>query len=231
MDPTRQKTGKILFWNVDTQYDFMRNDNSFKGALPVANARAIEQNLEKLTSIAEKYDIQVINTADWHTINDDELSSTPDFKNTYPMHCMKNTFGARYVPATSPKDPYVISWEDDGFDAKKVQYSRNIVLYKNKFDIFEGNAYANDVLKILNPNIVIVYGVATNVCVDLAVRGLKNRFREVFVVLDAVKELPKEVSAKPLENILNEWGSSVEKTNTNEVEYLISHPEYIATFG
>ena len=30
---------KTIFWNVDTQYDFMRDDESFKGGLPVSGAR------------------------------------------------------------------------------------------------------------------------------------------------------------------------------------------------
>ena len=51
---------KTLFWNVDTQYDFMRNDDSFKGALPVEGARSIEGNLAKLTSYAREHGYQIL---------------------------------------------------------------------------------------------------------------------------------------------------------------------------
>ena len=40
------------------------------------------------------------------------------------------------------------------------------------------------------PKRAIVYGVATNVCVDCAVRGLLERKVDVYVVEDAIKELP-----------------------------------------
>jgi nicotinamidase/pyrazinamidase len=37
---------------------------------------------------------------------------------------------------------------------------------------------------------VIVYGVTTNVCVNDAVTGLAKRGKYVFVIVDAIKELP-----------------------------------------
>jgi nicotinamidase/pyrazinamidase len=196
---------KLLFWNVDTQYDFMRSDDSFNGALAVKGARAIEVNLEKLTTLAENKNITVINTADWHTIDDVEISDTPDYKTTYPKHCMQYTKGAEYIPATNPKNPYTIDWKDEGFDVSKVVDTRNIILYKNNFNAFLGNVYTEKVLDILNPNAIFVYGVATNVCVNFAVEELLKRNKNVYVVIDAIKELPDEIAATPLENVLANW--------------------------
>jgi nicotinamidase/pyrazinamidase len=199
------KPEKMLFWNVDTQYDFMRSDKSFQGALPIADAREIEINLERLTKTADRFNIKVVNTGDWHTLDDVEISSNPDFKNTYLPHCMIDTKGAQYVPATDPIKPYVVSWQDKSLDKDKLSANRNIVLYKNKFDAFTGNPYTNEILNAINPDVVIVYGVATNVCVDMAVQGLLERKKAVYVVTDAIKELPPEISATPLENILKSW--------------------------
>jgi nicotinamidase/pyrazinamidase len=36
----------------------------------------------------------------------------------------------------------------------------------------------------------VVYGVTTNVCVDAAVKGLVKKVNKVYVVKDAIKELP-----------------------------------------
>ena len=63
---------KTIFWNVDTQIDFMKP----YGKLPVAGgegAEDIEQNLEYLTDIATEENIQVVNTADYHNENSEEL--------------------------------------------------------------------------------------------------------------------------------------------------------------
>ena len=225
----------LLFWNVDTQYDFMRSDESFNGALPVAGARAIENNLEKLTSIAKDYNIKVINTADWHTLDDAEINdSNPDYKKTYPQHCMACTIGAQYVPAANPEQPYIIPSLDTGdFDEAKVLSNRNIVLHKSRFDAFVGNEHTDWVINLLRPKTVFVYGVATNVCVNYAVRGLLERKCDVYVVTDAIKELPEEISETPLETVIDSWKDIAVKYNQNvnfvkteDVTRLVRKQEY-----
>lgn len=209
---------KVIFWNVDTQYDFMRDDNSFKGALPVPNARSIEDKLKELTKLAEKKNIQVINTADWHTLSSKEISENPDWITTFPLHCLIDTKGANYVPATKPKKPYVIDWRQESFDTKKVESYRNIVLYKDGVDIFKA-PHTDKVLDIIKPDRVIVYGVATNFCVNSAVLGFLKRGVEVYVPTDAIKEIPN----MPLEDTLNKWkekGAILIDTNNIE-NYLI----------
>jgi len=181
---------KTIFWNVDTQYDFMTDDEIFKGALAIPGAREIEGNLARLTEYAARENIRVVNTADWHTDDSEELSDNPDFKTTFPKHCMQNTLGADFVPATAPENPYRIDWKAKYVDADEIERARNIVLYKDKFDVFTGTPHAEKVLGIMKPKRAIVYGVATNVCVDCAVRGLLERKVEVYVPLDAIKELP-----------------------------------------
>ena len=181
---------KTIFWNVDTQYDFMRDDEAYKGRLAIPGAKAIEGNLEKLTAIAKQLGIKVINTADWHTIESEELSTNPDFTKTFPQHCMQDTKGAQFVPATNPENPYLIDWKQEQFDKEKVLQTRNIILYKDKFDIFTGTPHSDKVVELIRPEKVVVYGVATNVCVDCAVKGLLERKVQVYVPTDAIKELP-----------------------------------------
>ena len=188
---------KTINWNVDTQDDFMRKE----GKLYVRGAETIEGNLERLTKAAKEKNIQVVNTADAHNEHSKEISETPDYKTTFPKHCMKGTQGIEYVNVTAPEDPYVIDWEDKSFDAEKVRNTRNIVLYKDEFDVFTGTPHVNRVLEIIKPDRAIVYGVATNVCVDYAVQGLLSRKVQVYVPLDAIKELP----GLPLEAVLDKW--------------------------
>jgi nicotinamidase/pyrazinamidase len=215
------KKMKTIFWNVDTQYDFMRSDDSFKGRLAVPDAREIESNLEIITKTAENYRKTVINTADWHDVHTEEISDTPDYINKFPEHCMKNTTGANYVPATKPVNPVIVDWDKKYFDRDAVKNNRNIVIRKDKFDAFTGNPHSKDIVNKIKPDKVIVYGVATNYCVKYAVQGLidyrKNDGRklEVMVVEDAIKEIPNE----PKEQTINYWkDNGVKMIQTKELE-------------
>lgn len=183
---------EILFMNIDTQYDFMRDDSYYRGKLPIPDAEKIEQNLERLTKLARKKGIRIINTADWHTLEDKELSNEPDYKETFPKHCIINTKGAEFIPATYPINPYVIDWRDETFDSQRILDTKEIVLRKNNFDVFRGNPYAEEILKFLDPKRVVVYGVSSNVCVDRTIQGLLNLIRgiKIYVPTDCVKGLP-----------------------------------------
>ena len=182
---------KTIFWNVDTQKDFMNKD----GKLYVEGAEDIKRNLKKITEFAREKNIKVISTGDYHTADSKELSKSPDFKTTFPEHCIVGSEGTEFIEETNPKkiaeENYVIiNWSDDDFPVEKVREFRNIVLHKDAFDVFEGNPWALNVLAALFPETVVVYGVATNVCVDHAINGLLEEDCNVVVVRDAIKELP-----------------------------------------
>src|SRR3989344_539462 len=193
------KTIKTIFWNVDTQYDFMKPD----GKLSLVGATPIEGNLPYLTVWAPRHNIRVVNTADYHTRDSRELSDTPDFKTTFPPHCMERTKGAEFIDQTRPKNPYLIDWKDATFDPVKLREYRNLIIYKDEFDAFHptGAPHTDKILRELHPQRAIVYGVATNVCVDFAVKGLLQRGVGVYGPTDAIKELP----GLPLEVVLDSW--------------------------
>lgn len=179
-----------LFWNVDTQFDFI----SPRGKLYVPGAELLKPNWAKLTQLAKSMSITVINTADWHFANSAELSSNPDFIATFPLHCMANTQGAELIEETAPENPFIIDWNKEMVINHDGQITsgkyRNFIIRKDAFDVFKGNRYTEDLLKLLSPEIVVVYGVTTNVCVNDAVIGLAKRVNRVIVVENAIKELP-----------------------------------------
>ncbi|MBS9768598.1 MAG: cysteine hydrolase [Flavobacteriaceae bacterium] len=179
----------ILFWNVDTQVDFMKSD----GKLYVQNAEEIEPTLTKLTAFAKENHIKVVNTCDYHNEKSPELSDNPDFVTTFPPHCMQHTEGQKFVKSTQPKNPIIFEWNKKYTTAEIATMTdehRNIVIRKDLFDVFEGNPNTEHIVKALAPEKIFVYGVATNVCVDFAVKGLAERGYKVFVIKDAIKELP-----------------------------------------
>ena len=65
-----------LFWDVDTQYDFMRAD----GKLYVPDAEQIIPRLKQLTDHAHQAGIRVLASADDHFPGHRELSGRPDFR-------------------------------------------------------------------------------------------------------------------------------------------------------
>jgi len=179
---------ELLFWNVDTQFDFMNE----AGKLYVPGSEEILPLLKRLTSLAKENCIQVVNTADYHFPDSKELSNTPDFINTFPPHCMADSLGANYMAETQPEEPQVIPWDKvySIEEIKKLTSFRNLVVLKDVFDVFEGNPNTQRLVKSLAPQKVFVYGVTTNVCVDSAVCGLAEQNIQVFVIEDAIKELP-----------------------------------------
>ncbi|MGQ1910236.1 cysteine hydrolase family protein [Marinifilum sp. RC60d5] len=181
-------TKDILFWNVDTQIDFMRS----QGKLYAIGAEEIETNLKQLTNFAKENNIRVVNTADYHFADSQELSDKPDFVNTFPEHCMANTNGADFIAATKPSEYAEAHWNKtySKNEISNIISNRNIVIRKDAFDVFEGNLNTENILQALNSNKVFVYGVTTNVCVDCAAIGLAKRNYEVYVIEDAIKELP-----------------------------------------
>lgn len=204
-----------VFWNVDTQIDFMKP----YGKLPVGEnqegAEEIEPGLEYLTKLAAEKDYTTVNTADWHNAYSEELSEDPDFTDTFPEHCMIDTEGAEYVEATRPENPLVLDWRNEYSLEKELENSRELVVYKDRFDVFEGSPHTDRVVGELDPDKVFVYGVATDVCVDQAVNGLLERDVEVYVVEDAIKGIDSDKSERTVEN----WkDNGVETVLTQEVE-------------
>lgn len=180
---------RTLFWNVDTQEDFIDQ----AGKLYVKGAEEIRPILKQITDLAKVEGIRVINTCDYHHINSNELSSIPDFETSFPQHCMAGTSGAEFISETLPESPLLIDWDSElaifaEFD--DLERFRNLVIRKDAFDVFAGNPNAEKIVQILHPDQVFVYGVTTNVCVDKAVMGLSERGIKVYVFEDAIKELP-----------------------------------------
>jgi len=176
----------ILFWNVDTQVDFVEPE----GKLYVPGAELLKPVWAKIISLATANNIRVVNTADFHYPQSAELSDTPDFISTFPEHCMANTLGAEYISETLPVASFVVDWNRDYLSLDDAIDNRNIVIRKDAFDVFAGNPYTEEIVKMIAPKTVIVFGVTTNVCVNDAVIGLAKRVDRVFVVEDAIKELP-----------------------------------------
>lgn len=207
-----------LFWDVDTQVDFIEQD----AKLPVPGAEGIRDNLARLSQLAEEEPIVRVKTGDWHTLEDDEIVEDPeeaDFAKTFPPHCMEASKGAEFIPETEPSPDHpsavVEPRMSDPTEVPDPATYLTFVLWKTKFDVFQGNDLVGTVLNMLDPDRVYVYGVSGNVCVMHAVEGLLTRGYDVSVVTDAVESLPAEGGLPSFGELLEGW--DVEEVTTDEV--------------
>src|SRR6202030_1632048 len=75
---------------------------------------------------------------------------------------------------------------------------QQIILEKQTLDVFESR-HADTVVERLGDSAeFVVFGVVTEYCVSLAVKGLLKRKRRVAVVRDAIETLAPEVGYKKL---------------------------------
>jgi nicotinamidase/pyrazinamidase len=181
---------RIIFWDEDTQHDFMSPD----GKLYVPGAEDIIPNLERLTRCARQRGIQIMNIMCDHTDADPEISAQPDFTATFPPHCMRGTPGQALIEATRPLHPLsfdAMPCSREAVARRLREHTGEILIKKCALDPFSNPAVAI-VLDLLAPEAVIVYGVAADFCVHEAVIGLATRTPRVCVVKDAIKEITRE---------------------------------------
>jgi nicotinamidase/pyrazinamidase len=171
----------VILWDVDTQVDFMLAD----GKLAVPGAEETIPAMKRLVAAARTAGVVHVASADDHELTDTEISEQPDFRTTYPPHCLRGTRGARKIPETEQEDPVPITLE-----ALPERYlsGREFLLLKKSFDVFT-NPNTDGLLQHLDPDEIVVFGVATDVCDDAAIRGFLERGLKVRFVEDAARGL------------------------------------------
>jgi nicotinamidase/pyrazinamidase len=177
-----------ICWDVDTQADFIMSD----GKLAVPAAEELIDNLRTLADWAHRTGIRIVATADDHDVGHAEITDHPDWKTTFPPHCMRGTPGQRKIDATTLRNPLVI--QPVPLDATAVRRSvldhdGDILLNKPGTDVFRWNPNAATVLDALAPDRIIVYGVATDFCTRAAVEGLARLRPQATLVIvrDAIR--------------------------------------------
>jgi nicotinamidase/pyrazinamidase len=170
-----------VLWDVDTQVDFVDP----QGKLAVPQALDAVPAMARLVAAARAAGIPHVASADDHELTDPEISDAPDYRVTYPPHCLRGTRGAAKIPETAQDEPVPLAASDV---PGRWLRGREFLLLKKHFDVFT-NPNAERLLDLLDPVEVIVFGVATDVCDDAAVRGLLARGRSVTFVEEASRGL------------------------------------------
>ena len=172
---------KRVLWDVDTQVDFVHAD----GKLAVPDAEGVVAAMARLVEAARLAGIPHVASADDHELTDAEISEEPDYSTTYPPHCLRGTRGAEKIVETQQVDPVPLALTEV---PEKWLRGREFLLLKKSFDVFT-NPNAERLLELLDPGEVVLFGVATDVCNDAAIRGLLARGRTVTFVEEASRGL------------------------------------------
>jgi nicotinamidase/pyrazinamidase len=170
-----------ILWDVDTQVDFIHRD----GKLSFAGADAALPAMSRLVAGVRRAGAVHVASADDHELTDDEISEQPDWQATFPPHCLRGTRGAERVAETKQLDPVPL-----GLTPVPPHWlrGREFLILKKHFDPFT-NPNTTGLLELLDPEEIVLFGVATDICDDAAVNALLDRGRRVAFVEDAARAL------------------------------------------
>ncbi|MBO0679870.1 nicotinamidase [Mycolicibacterium sp. S2-37] len=147
---------------VDVQNDFCEG-----GSLAVTGGAGVARRISEL--LGDHTYAHVVATKDFHIDPGDHFSDTPDYRNSWPRHCVAGTTGADFHP---------------DFDATAVEAVFTKGEYAAAYSGFEGRDAAGtalaDWLRERGVEEVDVAGIATDYCVratglDAAAAGFTTR--------------------------------------------------------
>ncbi len=184
--------GGTVLWDVDTQVDFVEPG----GKLYVAGAEQVKPAMGRVVEAARQAALVHVASADDHELTDPEISEEPDLESTWPPHCLRGTRGAEKVDETKQLDPLPLPHLPlpHAVLRRLVEGRREILIPKKHYDPFT-NPNAEPLLDALDPDEILLFGVATDICDDVAVRALLRRGRRVAFVEDASRGLDEARTA------------------------------------
>lgn len=185
---------------VDVQNDFTEN-----GALAVIGGDAVATAVSVfLAAHASDYQV-IIASRDWHDAEGDNgghFSETPDFVDSWPVHCIAGTEGAEY-------DPLLVT-EAVTHHVRKGQGTP-------AYSMFEGQTEAGEtvgaILTAAGVLSVDVVGIATDHCVRASALDAIAHGVRVRVLTDLVAGVASEPSEAALAELVHAGAELVESTD------------------
>ena len=205
---------KVVFWEVDTQNDFMFPG----GKLYVPGAEKLIPNLKRLVDAASQGRVFLVSDACTHTPEDEEFRQ-------WPPHCLRGTPGAEIIPETLTDHFYVIPNQAGASLPADLGKYKQVVLEKQTLDVFD-NPNTETVLERLEPLVgkdpeFVVFGVVTECCVRCAAAGLLKRGRRVALVTDAIQTLDPVAGQRTLNELT---GKGARLITTDQALALLEKP-------
>ena len=176
---------KRVFLDIDTQLDFVVP----AGALYVPGSERRIPAWKKLLEHAVASGIPVISTMDAHEEGDVEFFQ-------WPPHCVQGTLGQRKPEGLTNSLAYLWPIHSLGSPQPAPQW----IIEKRTTDSFAEPNFRR-ALELVDADLYVVYGVATDVCVHNVLRGLLQAGKKVEVLTDAIQELDPRRSDEILREV------------------------------
>jgi nicotinamidase/pyrazinamidase len=177
-----------IFWDVDTQFDFMHPT----GRLYVPGAERIVNTVGELRRLALANGFSIVADVDWHSLDNPEISDHPDFKTTFPPHCLAGEPGSERVGYLGDVPIDYVQVKDVTREHLRRIVAKDpfhLVLRKDTVNVFE-YPKTDELIDLIRPRRAAVFGVALDFCVYYVLRGLAaHREIEVFLLGDATQGL------------------------------------------
>ena len=192
---------QTVFWDVDTQFDFMQPE----GKLYVGGAEEIIDKVSEVRRFALENGYSIIADIDWHSKENEEISDNPDFKETFPPHCLAGSKGSERVGhlGNLPIE-YIENKPSDEKTLRKLvdKDQFHVVIRKESLDAFE-NPNTDKLLTIVAPETIVAFGVALDCCVYCVLKGIAKHGGIKMILL---KDVTKGLGTRPDEEIYAELG-------------------------
>jgi nicotinamidase/pyrazinamidase len=174
--------GGTILWDVDTQVDFVEPG----GKLYFAGAEEVRPAMARLVEAARAAGVVHVASCDQHELSDPEISAEPDYDSTWPPHCLLGTRGAAKIPESEQLGPLPLPLVPVPQPTLRrlLDGRHEFLIPKKQYDPFT-NPNTETLLDALDPDEILLFGVATDICDDAAVRALLRRGRRIAFVEDA----------------------------------------------
>ncbi len=199
----------MIFFDVDTQRDFMDED----GALYVPGADAIRNNIERLLRGAGRSGTTTISTRCTHDPDDAEFE-------IFPPHCVNGTPGAERIFPDLPALPRVEIPAGSTPDPQAtIEKGKHYIIGKKVFDPFS-NPWLDGLRQsgVFRDTDCILFGVATDYCVIAGGLGLAAGGARVRAVSDAISGVAAQTTQEALGRLRD---AGVEFITTDEALALL----------
>lgn len=186
---------KIALGIIDAQRGFMPAEEGERvgqagfGELPVDNGQKIVSKVNRLVGVFARKGAMIFTTQDWHPRETAHFATEPNYKTTWPVHCVADTPGAElhpgiYVPAGTyqiRKGTQALARGED--DTSYSAYNGGAEDGESLANILRGNKV----------DAVVLGGLALDYCVGLTAIDLRNEIGlDVIVAIDATRAIAEE---------------------------------------
>jgi len=177
---------------IDVQNDFCEG-----GALAVSGGASVAATISAFVATAN-YDL-IVASRDWHDAEGTnsghfaETGSEPNYKTTWPVHCVADTEGASYHPNLSTEKIDVDIYKGQG---------------ENGYSIFEGitkdGQSFTDLLSANSITEVDLVGIATDHCVLASALDSKKHGLKVRVISSLTVGVTSESTEEAIDQLIDE---------------------------